>query len=335
MSSFLEQLCNGLRRCDVASEKVLLAVSGGADSVALLRGMIAVASRFSLDPCVAHLNHRLRGAESDSDAIWVASLCETLNIPCKIGALSADELSDQKGSIEENARNLRHRFLHDAATKTGCSAIVLAHTADDQTETVLHHLFRGTGISGLRGIPSIRTLQPGLRLVRPMLQIRRTVIEQYLEQCEQSFRVDSTNTDHSMTRNRLRHLVLPMLREHLNEQVDSAIHRLVEQATEIDDFLRCSVEQLLSQVLLDVQSDSCRLDTSKLAEQPRHLVRDLFREVWLRQGWPRQAMGFEQWNRLVDIVETRETICLPGRIEARFHSENLLVLRRKVSSELS
>jgi tRNA(Ile)-lysidine synthase len=333
MPGFDEQLSSGLRRCGVVNEKLLLAVSGGADSVALLRGLIEVSPQFSRELCVAHLNHRLRGAESDSDAAWVAEVCQYWQLPCEIGVVPEGMLSQQSGSVEENARNARYRFLEQAAAKFGCSAIVLAHTADDQTETVLHHLLRGTGIRGLRGIPAVRTLQPGLRLVRPMLGIRRRAIEQYLEQLGQSFRVDSTNTDHSMTRNRLRHLVLPMLREHVNEQVDSAIHRLVEQATEIDDFLHHCVERLLNQVLKDSQPDSCRLEITELAGQPRHLVRDLFRELWQRQGWPRQAMGYEQWNRLVDIIASRETMTLPGRIEARFHGENLLVLKRTATSE--
>lgn len=335
MSAFIEQLAEGLKRCGSANERVLLAVSGGADSVALLRGMLELSQQLSLELAVAHLNHGLRGSESDSDATWVAQLCDQFQIPCEIGSMADGALLNRSGSLEENSRDERYAFLESVAVKLQCPTIALAHSADDQTETVLHHLLRGTGISGLRGIPAVRTLKAGIRLVRPMLAIRRSVIEQYLNDCGQSFRSDASNTDPGMTRNRLRHVVLPMLREHVNDQVDSAIHRLAEQATEIDEYLRQNTERLLDQVMLDWQPDSCRLDIKGLSDQSRHLVRELFREVWRRQGWPRQAMGFQQWNRLVDVVATRETITLPGRIEARFHAENLLVLRQIGPSESS
>ena len=119
-----------------------------------------------------------------------------------------------------------------------------------------------------------------------------------------------------------------MLRECINPQVDAALCRLAEQATEIDEFLRRAVVQLLARCLMGEQPDACHIDVSGLTDEPRHLVRELFRELWQRQQWPRQAMGFDQWNRLAEILSTRETITLPSRIEARFHSESLLVLRR-------
>ncbi len=325
---FLDELRNGLRRCGVANERLLVAVSGGADSVALLRGLVDLSSEFSLKLFVAHLNHGLRGADSDADAIWVGDLVSSLNLPCEIGIVSKDALTADTGGLEENARKLRYQFFDQIATKFNCPTIALAHTASDQVETVLHHLLRGTGIAGLRGIPLVRATPSGYRLVRPILAIRRTEVEAYLRECGQSFRTDRTNTDTAMTRNKLRHVVLPLLREQINPQVDAALGRLAEQATEIDEFLRQSAGQLLARCLMDEQPDACRIDVSCLTDRPRHLVREMFRELWQRQQWPRQAMGFDQWNRLIEILGTRETITLPNRIEARFHSESLLVLRR-------
>ena len=303
-------------------------MSGGADSVALLLGLLEVASEFSRELCVAHLNHRLRGTESDNDANWVGDLAASLGLRCEVGVVSLDDLSADAGGLEENARRLRYRFLDEAAANFGCPTIALAHTADDQAETVLHRLFRGTGISGLRGMLAVRTSVRGYRVARPILAIRRTLVEDYLKERGQPFRTDATNSDTMMTRNRLRHVILPMLREQINPQVDSAICRLAEQASELDDFLTHHVGQLLARSLKDSQPDACRMDIRELVEQSRHVVRELFREVWHRQHWPLQAMGFEQWNRLVEILSTRETITLPNRIEPRFHSEWLLVLRQ-------
>ncbi len=328
MKGFLEQLREGLKRCGVGRERILVAVSGGADSVALLSGLIEVASSDSLELFVAHLNHRLRGHESDMDATFVEDLAARHMLPCEIGNAASDELVAGTTGLEETARNIRYRFLERVAAKLECKTIALAHTADDQAETVLHHLFRGTGITGLRGIPATRTTQSGARLVRPILAIRRRDIEEYLRDRGQSFRTDATNTDLSMTRNQMRHVVLPMLREQINPQVDSAICRLADQAREIEDFIRTIAFQLLEQSLKETQPETCRLDVNPLANQPRPVIRELFREIWRRQNWPMQAMGFEQWDRLADTVGTRETITLPNRIEARFHSEQLLVLRQ-------
>ena len=328
MHVFCEQLLKGFQRCSIDEKRLLVATSGGADSVALLRGLVEIAPSLSLELTVAHLNHRLRGLESDADAEWVGQLAETLNLPVEIGVLTDQNLSPDSSGVEETARGTRYQFLDEAAAKFGCSTIVLAHTADDQTETVLHHLFRGTGLAGLCGIPAVRQLNSGRRLVRPMLGIRRSLVEEYLSDRGQSFRVDSTNSDTKMTRNRLRHVVLPMLREQINPQVDAAINRLVEQAVEIDQFLSQTAANLLDTALKNAEHDVCHLDIRPLAESSRHLVREMFCELWQRQGWPRQAMGFDQWNRLVTMLQSRATITLPGRIEARFQAANLLVLRR-------
>lgn len=325
---FLEELREGLRHCDVCSGRLLVAVSGGADSVALLRGLVHLSSAFSLELHVAHLNHRLRGPDSDGDATWVKELAESLNLRCEIGVVSREDLPLESGGLEENARTLRYRFLDEAAAKLDCQTMVLAHTQDDQVETVLHHVLRGTGVTGLRGIPAQRQTVSGHRLIRPMLTIRRALLESYLVECGQSFRTDVTNVDTAMTRNRLRHVLLPIIREQINPQVDSAICRLAEQAAEIDEFFRQAAGDLLARSLKDRQHDTCRLDVVELMDQPRHLVRELFRALWQLQQWPLQAMGFDHWNRLVEILSTHETITLPNRIEARFHSEKLLVLRR-------
>jgi tRNA(Ile)-lysidine synthase len=237
-------------------------------------------------------------------------------------------LNAEASGLEENARTIRYQFLDEAARKSGCQTIALAHTADDQAETVLHHLLRGTGIAGLRGIPLTRLTAAKNRLIRPILGARRSDVESYLSGCGQSYRTDNTNTDTTMTRNKLRHVILPMLRDQVNPQVDAALGRLAEQAIDIDEFLQQSVDQLIEECVIDRQPDGCRIDVTRLNGQSRHLIRSFFCEIWNRQNWPRQAMGFEQWNRIVEMIHTRETITLPNRIEARFHSESLLVLRR-------
>ena len=328
MHPFLSELRAGLKTCKVDRLRLLVAVSGGADSVALLRGLADVSDEFSLNLCVAHLNHRIRGEESDSDASWVARLAATLNLPCELGEISPEEFSVATTGLEETARKLRYQFFEQAAGKFDCQTVALAHTADDQSETVLHHLFRGTGIAGLRGIPAVWSSSSGCRIVRPLLAVRRSLIEAYLQERGQSFCTDLTNADTFLTRNKIRHIVLPMLREQINPQIDAALLRLAEQASEIEEILHTEAERLLASSLKDQQPMICRIDISHLSQQPRHLVREMFRVLWRHQDWPQQSMGFVQWNRLADVLETRKPIVLPNQIEVRFHSENLLILRR-------
>ena len=328
MPNFLDELEKGLKKGEIQGNRVLVAVSGGADSVALLLGLIELAAKYSLQLVVAHLNHRLRGAASDADADWVEELALSLKLPCERGDVDADQAAVQAGGLEERARFWRYQFLEQAAAKQFCPIMMLAHTVNDQAETVLHHLLRGTGISGLTGIPFSRITANGCRVVRPLLAVTRHHIEEFLRDRGQEYRTDLTNDDPAMTRNRLRHHVLPLLREEINPQVDEALARLAEQAAEVEEILRNAAEQLLKQSVLDVQAESCRLDIRHLLQQPRHLIREVFRLLWQHQQWPRQAMGFAQWNSLAEMLQSRRTIHLPDRVEARFVSESLLVLRR-------
>lgn len=322
---FLGQLRDGLLARQVNGTSVLVGVSGGADSVALLLGVADLRGELDLRIRVAHLNHQLRGADSDADAAWVRQLCEDRGIPVTVGTA---DLDPQGPGIEEAARKARHRFLDQAADDGGCDVIITAHTADDQSETVLHHVLRGTGMAGLRGIPDSRMTELGFRLVRPMLGIRRDCVEQFLAEIGQDYRSDATNADTSLTRNWLRHKLFPDLRERFGPRVDVALIRLAEQAAEIEQTLTLLAERLLAEVTLDVQPDAVRISTRALAAQPLHLVRELFRLVWQRQGWPRQLMGFEEWNRVAQVALAGGDINLPGQIRARQNPPGLLVLEK-------
>ena len=159
---------------------------------------------------VAHLNHRLRGPDSDADAAFVSRLCPTL--PHCLQSLSVADVADAAGdNLEAVARRLRYEFLARVARQSGATWVATAHTRDDQAETVLHRLIRGSGLRGLRGIAESRELVPGIRLVRPMLTLSRDDVIAYLREIDQPWREDATNRDTRFTRNRIRHELLPML----------------------------------------------------------------------------------------------------------------------------
>jgi len=322
--SFLAELRHGAKRCQPGST-LLIGLSGGADSVALFRGLLELRSELACSLHVAHINHQLRGEASDADARWVEDLCRLHGVPVTVGTVA---INPTAAGIEEAARGARHRFLDETASEIGADTVVTAHTADDQTETVLHHLFRGTGLAGLRGIPSVRSTEMGCRLVRPMLSIRRSLIESYLAEIGQDFRTDVTNADTTFTRNWLRHNLLPQLRQQFSGRVDGSLLRLVEQAAEMEQTFAELAERLVNQAVLDAQPNSVRLNTRLFADQPVHLVREVFCLIWRRQGWPRQGMGYSEWNRLAEVARTGGNANLPGGIRARHSSAGLLVLEK-------
>lgn len=322
---FLGELRRGLDRCKVSNSRVLIGVSGGADSVALLCGLIHVSLDYHLSLCVGHLNHQLRGEASDQDADWVAAVCRRFHTPAEISTV--DNLPRERG-LEEAARDARHAFLDRTAATMNCDLIATAHTSDDQTETVLHHIFRGTGISGMRGIPETRLTPSGRRLVRPMLAIRREWIENYLAELGQDFRTDATNADTALTRNWLRHKLLPDLKAQFGPQVDLSLSRLAQQASEIEQTLSVLAERLLNQSSLDSQPNAVRLNAKLFTDQPLHLVRESFRLLWQRQQWPLQAMGFTEWNRLADVALTTGNLNLPGKLRVRHHPPGPLVIEK-------
>ena len=328
MPNFLFDLKNGLENCQISTESTLVAVSGGADSVALVRGLKDLQNGTENRLVIAHFNHQLRGRESDLDAEWVTQLAESIGLPIEIGRASDSALNPSGTGLEERARTARYEFLASAARRHQCQSIALAHTADDQAETVLHHLIRGTGMAGLRGMLPTRSMENDLRIVRPMLQIRRSQLLEYLESLGQDYRTDSSNLDTSLTRNRIRHVLLPLVRNEFNPQVDHALLRLAEQASEVETCLNTLAAQLLTRCIRDEQLDACRIDVSELLDSPRALNCELFRLVWQRQKWPQQGMGHDHWCRLDELLRTRKAQNFPGQIEARFSSERLLVLRR-------
>ncbi|MCL2843205.1 MAG: tRNA lysidine(34) synthetase TilS [Oscillospiraceae bacterium] len=190
-------------------DRVLVALSGGADSVCLLRVLLYVQDILGLQVAAAHYNHRLRGDASEQDEQFVRACCRALAVPLTVGAGDVAEAARQSGQgIEETARTMRYAFLEEAAVELGADKIATAHHADDNVETVLLHLIRGASIRGLSGIPPCRG-----KVIRPLLCLERQEIEAYLTELGQGFVEDATNADITHRRNGLRHQVVPLLRE--------------------------------------------------------------------------------------------------------------------------
>ncbi|HUZ94486.1 MAG TPA: tRNA lysidine(34) synthetase TilS [Edaphobacter sp.] len=237
-------------------DRICVAISGGADSVALLLAVhnanTAKRDALGIGLSAAHVHHGIRPGEADTDQQFIEELCTRLDVPLHIHKTSIPERVAKTGeTVEEAARNVRYDYFASLIATGEADSILTAHTLDDQAETVLMKLLRGAWTEGLSAIhPAVQV--PGARpgkILRPFLNTRRSEIEAYLNQLNQPWREDSTNTDTAYTRNRIRHELMPQLREY-NPSLDQTLANLAELAREEEARWQVELNRLLPQVLL-------------------------------------------------------------------------------------
>jgi tRNA(Ile)-lysidine synthase len=299
---------------------VLVAVSGGADSVALLRALHRLKTGGRGRLVVGHFNHAWRGEESDADERFVHDLAAELGLPCESARGEPPASSASGEGAESIARRDRYAFLQATAEHCGARYIATAHTADDQAETVLHRILRGTSVAGLSGMPRVRQLGSWTTLIRPLLSLRRSEVLAYLERIRQPFRSDLSNLDLSFMRNRIRHELLPLLAKRYNASVTEALLRLSSLAAEGQQVVAAVIEPLYDQAVEVLPDGSLRIDCHLLADQPRHVVREIGVLAWRKHDWPRGQMGLAQWDQLADAllapgVETPRWLMFPGNLQ--------------------
>ncbi len=222
-------------------EKILVAVSGGPDSVCLLH----VLKELGYTVEAAHLDHQTREGASAADAAFVTALCDGLGVPLHAESRAVEaEAEASPLSFEEYARKVRYAYLADTAEAIGCDAIATGHHADDQAETVLMRVLRGAAPGGLSGIPPLR-MAGNVRIIRPLLDCTRKAIVAYLDQRQVAYRIDHSNTDTRFLRNRLRHDLLPMLTAEYNPRLPEALVRLADVQRAENELLDDTVVEFL------------------------------------------------------------------------------------------
>lgn len=287
---------------------VVCAVSGGADSVAMLHVLVRVNE---IHECgwrlaVAHLDHQLR-PESADDAAFVRKLAEALKLPCMTEAVDVRGLAKQSDvSIETAARNARYEFLRRAAYSHSASGVCVGHHADDQAETVLHRILRGTGLTGLAGMPSQRPLDDDgdIRLVRPMLTIWKHEIIEYCKASGLACRDDVTNHDPDVaTRNRIRNVLLPLIHREFNPQAAAALVHLARQADRASEFIRAEVIAALDKHGRRVDPATWSLQARPLSVLSAVLRTELVVVVLERLGAAMQSIGFERLEAAAGLFD--------------------------------
>jgi tRNA(Ile)-lysidine synthase len=291
------------QNCFLNPEKVLLVgVSGGPDSFCLLD----VLAQLGYPLIVAHLNHGLR-SESQSDADFVADIAREMGLPIVIGKENvAGYARDHSMSIEEAARNVRYTFLFKEAERVEAQAVLVAHTADDQVETVLMHFLRGAGLSGLRGMQYWSLPSPWcdhIPLVRPLLGIWREEIQAYLEERRITAREDRTNLDTGIFRNRLRHELIPYLAGY-NPGIPQVIWRMSQVLAADFDMIEANLDAAWEECLAEQGHGYVSFRIPALIVQPDGLQRHLFRKSisWLVPGL--RDIDFSTIERALEFLET-------------------------------
>lgn len=334
------------------SDRWLLAVSGGPDSMAMLHGLLMLRKERQLELAglhIAHLNHQLRGADSDADAEFVRQQARQLQTEVTVDSIDVAEAARKNSeSIEVAARRLRYSFLAEVARRNNCNKIALGHNADDNIETILHRIIRGTGVRGLAGIPGVRGLPDTeglseLTIVRPLLTTPRCEIEAFVKRHDIKFRLDRSNLSDEYTRNRIRNELLPLLREKYNPEIGTALLQLGRIAGDFSEILSSDAVSILYELTLKREPDCLTLNATGLAERSRILQAEIVHQGLLALRVQLRRIGFKQINAILDLINTQNPVkrvqlpcgwnveCRDG--ELNFHKTE--VSQSSVSSEAS
>ena len=310
---------------------VVAAVSGGADSVAMASALRST-GRYRVH--VAHVHHNLRGADADGDAEFVRDMAEGWGLPFSLERIDTPALARGWGvGIEEAARRGRYDILASVAGRVGADAVAVAHHADDQVETVLHRIVRGTHLRGLCGMAPRRPLAEGVRLVRPLLWARRAEVEDYCRRQELPWRTDHTNRQTEMTRNFIRHELLGLLRERLNPRTDEAVLRLASAAGEAQAALEDMAGRVFERACGRQRADQIILRAAPLKKAHPLVAAMALRRALAAIGAPEQSLGQDRFRELLGLL-TGDPVAvdLPGGIRAEAQGRSIRISRRAPAS---
>ena len=285
-----------------SGEKVVAAVSGGPDSVALLCILKELNIKLCLDIGVAHLDHGLR-SDSAKDLVFVRKLAQEMHFPFFSRVLSWKKIG-RRGSLEDQLRRLRYDFFFDVCRKIGAKKIALGHTRDDQAETVIMRILRGSGLYGLSAILPVRR-QGALEIVRPMIEVSRKEVLDYLGRNNFSFRVDSTNLEDKFLRNKVRNKLLPLLEKEYNPNIKEGLSNLALIVGADYAYLAGVSETLLKKKLICQGRRSCSLALSFLKEMDISLRRVSLRRIIESLCGDLRRLSFRHWQEIEDLIFKR------------------------------
>lgn len=318
-------------------EIVLLGVSGGPDSVAMFHILKTINEiqelgwRFH----IAHFNHMLRGKDADEDEAFVKGLAQKYHIPFTSRKVDIRKIkAEEKGSLEETARRARHAFFREIALNIGANKIALAHNFDDQAETVLHRIIRGTGLRGLKGMAPIRLLsrKADLFIIRPLLEIERREIEAYLKERNIPSKIDATNLDQAITRNRIRYSLIPQIEKDFNPKIKIALAKLGQTSASFYILLREIAKEVFEDVKMMGGVDEICLSVEEFIKTPPAIQTMIIDKAIKMLLGKLPHLNFEHYIEILSLCGEQcfsKVVTLPKGLEAKRDSYILKIYKPK------
>ena len=284
-----------VQACHVQPDStIVLGVSAGSDSVAMFRLFVEIAESVQVRLVVAHVNYGTRGKDSTDDECFVREIAEKYSIPCEV--LFAKKPRRTKINFESYARETRYAFFEAIAQEYHASAIAVAHTQDDQAETILMHLLKGTGVNGLAAMKA----REGT-LIRPLLGFTKHALREYLKAHKQPFRTDKTNADTKLLRNKIRHILLPMLQKEFNPNIIAALTRLSQSATDVETLIQDTALTFFQKHAV-VTPRRISFQRKDLMRVPKVIRREVLHLAFLHFGLV-EPLSFSHFDEIEKIVQ--------------------------------
>lgn len=284
-------------------DRLIVAVSGGADSVALLRALVILSSEYRLHLTTAHLNHGLRGQESDNEEEFVRGLCTGMGVHCICKKIDAAAVRRGKGrSLEEVCRDERYQFLKETAQVCSAGKIATGHHRDDQAETVLMNLIRGSGLEGLKGIDPIRDD----RIIRPLLHVTKEEIITFLNRERLTYMIDSSNLSSLFLRNRIRNSLIPELTTRYNPRIVAGLSNMAEAIRREDDFLKKTVREILCKWEIDAERKEIRIPIDSFLGVHEAIRARIIKQL-LEAGTPSgSGIGYRHIEAVLELFQSSQ-----------------------------
>ncbi len=310
-------------------DKIIVAVSGGIDSMVLLDLLLSISKDLKLELSVAHFNHELRGNDADEDEAFIRAKAKQHGLECYVEHANTKSVADAKKlTIQQTARDLRYKFFNKLRTSRGYQKVATAHHADDNAETIMFNLFRGAGVQGLSGIPVMRN---DIAVIRPLLFAPRTDIEEYARLREVAFREDTTNSLSEYTRNFLRHQIVPLIKENINPNIAETLRRTSELFDQLEQFLIDTASSVLVDVMIHRTPDQIVFDLQKFHHQPVFLQEHIL--LHMAKEFSKLEIDFTTVKTMLKISHAETgTSCSISKDVVFFRDRDHLVFRHVPNS---
>lgn len=313
-------------------DKVIAGVSGGADSVCLFLMLLELREKIGFDLIAVHVHHGLRGEAADLDQQFVEALCEQHRIPLEIFRVNLESIAKKrKQSLEEAGRMVRREAFDSVCKKYGGNKIALAHHQNDNAETLLWNLSRGTGLDGLGGIRPVNG-----KFIRPLLCMNRKEIEEYLAKRKQSYCIDETNAGTDYTRNKLRHLVLPILEEQVNSAAVQHMNETMEQIWELQEYMQGQVEAAYQECVQEHFEKACWIQIQQKSFEtfPELIKKMVIRKGMEQVGGKKRDLSHKHVDVMMELMNKQvgRTLDLPYEMHAKRNYEGIRLEKQRTYS---